>query len=156
MNDPDIQPLPYQAVFEKYGEEYGVDWRLIAAHAYVESRFSPLAKSKASCYGVLQVLCNPQDKDGTCLNDFPAIEEWPGTRVDDLYDVDINVRIATQIMAWNIRHYGMPRAIAVYNSWEDHTSPLNGPFKGQGTNDYVRNVLAKYKEYQSTYGEASA
>ncbi len=46
----------YDRLFRKYAQEYGFDWRLLAAQAYQESRFDPLAKSLAGAIGLFQVL----------------------------------------------------------------------------------------------------
>jgi membrane-bound lytic murein transglycosylase F len=46
----------YDALFRKYAQLYGFDWRLLAAQAYQESRFDPQARSLAGAVGLLQVL----------------------------------------------------------------------------------------------------
>ena len=55
---PEISGLisPYDDLFRKYGEEFDVDWRLLAAQAYQESRFRPKARSWAGALGIMQVL----------------------------------------------------------------------------------------------------
>jgi len=44
-----------QSVFQKYGTEYGIDWLLIAAQSYQESRFDPKARSRAGAVGLMQI-----------------------------------------------------------------------------------------------------
>jgi membrane-bound lytic murein transglycosylase F len=46
----------FDPLFRKYAQLYGFDWRLLAAQAYQESRFDPLAKSLAGALGLFQVL----------------------------------------------------------------------------------------------------
>ncbi len=46
----------FDPLFRKYAQEYGFDWRLLAAQAYQESRFDPQAKSLAGAIGLFQVL----------------------------------------------------------------------------------------------------
>ncbi len=46
----------YAPLFKKYGEKYGIDWMLIAALSFQESRFDPNAKSKYGAVGLMQVL----------------------------------------------------------------------------------------------------
>ena len=46
----------YVPFFKKYGEFYGIDWMLLAAQAYQESRLDPRARSSAGAIGLMQVL----------------------------------------------------------------------------------------------------
>ncbi len=47
---------PYDDLFRKYGRAIEVDWRLLAAQSYQESRFDPAAASWAGALGLMQVL----------------------------------------------------------------------------------------------------
>jgi len=44
------------ALFRKYGEQYGVDWVLMAAQGYQESGLNQNAKSQVGAVGVMQVM----------------------------------------------------------------------------------------------------
>jgi len=46
----------FDRLFRKYAQQYGFDWRLLAAQSYQESRFDPQAKSLAGALGLFQVL----------------------------------------------------------------------------------------------------
>ncbi|NOR15416.1 MAG: transporter substrate-binding domain-containing protein [Candidatus Aminicenantes bacterium] len=46
----------YAPLFKKYCEKYGIDWMLIAALSFQESRFNPNAKSRYGAVGLMQVL----------------------------------------------------------------------------------------------------
>ncbi len=50
------QISPYDDLFRKYGEEVEIDWRLLAAQAYQESRFDPKARSWAGAVGLMQIM----------------------------------------------------------------------------------------------------
>ncbi|MEQ9503772.1 MAG: transporter substrate-binding domain-containing protein [Deltaproteobacteria bacterium] len=50
------QISPFDALIKKYAAKYGFDWRLMAAQAYVESRFDPNAKSWVGAKGLFQVM----------------------------------------------------------------------------------------------------
>ncbi len=47
---------PFDAHFREVGEEIGIDWRLLAAQCYQESRFDPSANSWAGAKGVMQLM----------------------------------------------------------------------------------------------------
>ncbi|MDX1389064.1 MAG: transporter substrate-binding domain-containing protein, partial [Acidobacteriota bacterium] len=46
----------YDELLRTYSEEIGIDWRLLAAQCYQESRFDPEAESWAGALGLMQVL----------------------------------------------------------------------------------------------------
>jgi membrane-bound lytic murein transglycosylase MltF len=46
----------YAPLFKKYGEKYGIDWMLIAALSFQESRFDPNARSRYGAVGLMQIL----------------------------------------------------------------------------------------------------
>lgn len=141
--------VPYANIFREYGNLYNVDWRLIAAHAKVESNYNPDAVNKADneSIGMMQLLCRP-DGNGGCTNDLPAIPDWKGTKRKDLLSPDFNVRIAAQLIADNIKTYRMPRAVAVYNSWSERKSGQYGPFANQ---KYVDAVLKEYERLKKAF-----
>lgn len=47
---------PYDPLFRKYGERFGIDWRLLVAQSFQESRFAPDARSLAGAQGLMQLL----------------------------------------------------------------------------------------------------
>jgi membrane-bound lytic murein transglycosylase F len=47
---------PYDAIVKKYAAKYGLDWRIIVAQMYQESRFKPNARSNAGAIGLMQIL----------------------------------------------------------------------------------------------------
>jgi membrane-bound lytic murein transglycosylase F len=47
---------PYDELIKKYAPEYKLDWRLMAAQAYQESRFNPDATSWVGALGLFQVM----------------------------------------------------------------------------------------------------
>ncbi len=47
---------PFDGIVRVYGQKHGIDWRLIAAQMYQESRFDPRAKSWVGALGLMQVM----------------------------------------------------------------------------------------------------
>lgn len=62
--DADGALSPYDELFKEAGRETGIDWRLLAAVAYSESRFNPKAKSRWGAVGLMQVLPNTAKRVG--------------------------------------------------------------------------------------------
>ena len=130
----------FDAIYQKYADAYGVDWRLVKAIAQHESAENPDAVNPADpSYGLMQVLCQ-DDGAGGCRNVF-NIENWPPPGgQQSLLDAATNVFYGARILAANVNAYGVPKGIAVYNSWDQHTAPAAGPFKNQS---YVDDVLRR-------------
>ena len=74
--------MTYDQLFHIVGAQYGIDWRILAAQAYVESGFNPLALGSRGDLGLMQVL------PGTW-------REWaPRMDVTDPFDTYSNVVVA--------------------------------------------------------------
>ena len=134
----------YETLFKKWAAIYQTDWRLLMAHALAESNLDSAAVNKSDpSYGLMQVLCQHKGT-GICTNVF-NVDGWAGMTAGRLMDPDTNIRIGAQIIAYNVRTFGMPRAVAVYNAWDQRKAPQAGPFKNQS---YVNKVLANYARLQ--------
>jgi soluble lytic murein transglycosylase-like protein len=130
----------YDAIYQQQANAFGVDWRLVKAIAQHESAENPDAVNASDpSYGLMQVLCT-DDGSGGCANAFNIAGWPPDAGAQGLLDPATNVYYGTQILAANIAAYGVPKGIAVYNSWDQHTAPAAGPFKNQA---YVDDVLSK-------------
>ncbi len=62
--DADGAISPYDELFKQMAGETGIDWRLLAAVAYSESRFNAQAKSRWGAVGLMQVLPNTAKRVG--------------------------------------------------------------------------------------------
>lgn len=105
---------PYDDLFRKAGEETGLDWRLIAAVAYTESRFDPTAKSNWGAVGLMQVL--------------PSTAKGIGVR-GDLTDPVVNVRAGARYLKRLVARFEQDEiekrqrvrfAVAAYNAGLGH------------------------------------
>lgn len=162
----------YDWMIRNQAEALGLDWRLVAALVYQESRFYPYARSKADARGLMQVL--------------PA---FAGGQADSLYVPEANLRAGLRLMkaTWESYayldslertrftlaeyhagpgHVADARRLAMDlardpNRWEGslaETLPLleeprwfsqmrHGFYRGTRTVDYVEEILARYSAY---------
>lgn len=127
-------------IFKKHADRNGLDWKLLKAIGMQESSLNPKAINPADpSYGLMQILCTPSS-NGVCANKFPAVSDWPPNSKEQLLDADYNVSVGAQILAWNIKTFGVRKGVAVYNSWKARFE--TEPFSNQR---YVDNVFSNYK-----------
>lgn len=78
----------YDEMIQQQAEPLGLDWRMVAALIYQESRFYPYAQSKAGARGLMQVL--PQ---------------FAGVQSDSLFIPEANLRAGLRLMANTYNSY---------------------------------------------------
>jgi len=57
--EPELRPAPlspYEEVIRRHSAAHGIDWKLMTAVAYTESRFDPRARSKVGAMGLFQLM----------------------------------------------------------------------------------------------------
>ena len=75
--------------FRKYGDQYRVDWLLMAAQGYQESQLNQDAKSQVGAIGVMQVM--------------PATAK--DLNVGDITQIEANIHAGIKYMRWMIDNY---------------------------------------------------
>ena len=147
---PEVAPAPVVAgatLYDEIGARYGVDPLLLRAVVITESSENPDAENlRDPSVGLGQVLCkfDPADPQRKCLNRL-NVNHWEGATWYRLKDPRYNLTIASQVLAWNLRNYGFPKGIAVYNDWSARDDGAQGPFRNQKYVDKVLSKLAKLK-----------
>jgi len=152
---------PYDDIVKKYSSNIGIDWRLLSAIIYQESKFSMGVSSTASAKGLMQIKAATAAKYG----------------IDDIYDPDSNVNAGTMHFNHLLNYYRNQEmdsvnvikfALAAYNAgeskiearraeaerkgydpdvWEDILESVgryNGP-----TATYINEILKRYELYKS-------
>ena len=75
--------------FHKYGDQYDVDWLLMAAQGYQESQLNQAVRSKVGAIGVMQVMpATGKDLD-----------------VGNIAEIEPNIHAGIKYMRWMIDHY---------------------------------------------------
>lgn len=105
---------PYDDLFREYGAEFGFDWRLLAAQAYEESRFDPMAQSSVGAVGLMQVMPRTAEAYGV---DDPTDPE-AGIRVGVTY-LDHQRTLFDDVASQQERLWF---ALASYNAGYGHVS----------------------------------
>ncbi|HIE9261489.1 TPA: transglycosylase SLT domain-containing protein [Klebsiella variicola subsp. variicola] len=123
-------------VFRKYGDRYDVDWLLMAAQGYQESRLNQSVRSHVGAVGVMQVMPSTGKE----------------LKVGDIKQLDPNIHAGVKYMRWMIdRYYAdepMTRldkalfAFASYNAGPARIARLRTMTKQRGfdPNDWFGNV----------------
>ena len=107
---------PYDDVFKRVASRVGIDWRLLAAQAYQESRFDPAAKSWVGARGLFQLM--PRT----------FAELAPELGLEDIVDIEDNTRAAAHYLNWLMERFEahLPLAtrihfaLAAYNAGLGH------------------------------------
>jgi len=105
---------PYDDLFRKYADQYSVDWRLVAAQSYQESRWNPNARSSTGATGLMQVLPRTGREFG----------------FHDLLDPDVGVQAGVRYFQWCWERFEVSLpiadraafALAAYNAGWGHVS----------------------------------
>jgi len=75
----------FDDIFRRYAPKAGLDWRMLAAQAFIESRFDPTVVSWAGARGIMQIM--------------PATARAFGVSADNLVDNETSVDVASRIIS---------------------------------------------------------
>lgn len=178
--DPPIieAPLlsPYDGLIGAYAERAGIDWRLIAAVIYEESRFLPTSVSDAGAYGLMQVMPIAAREVGETEYREPEANIRTGVRylerLQRLYQVDRDRdRQALMLAAYNMGPAHLEDAQTLARRfgydplrWDGAMDVMvslleepgiaghlpNGFAQGRSVVDYVDRVLRRFASYRRT------
>jgi membrane-bound lytic murein transglycosylase MltF len=157
------------SIFEKYGKQYDLDWVLISAQAYQESRLNQDARNSVGAIGVMQIKPETAGQMG----------------VDDIERIDNNVHAGVKYLRFMIDRYFKSEpidelnrvafALASYNAgpakvqelrqkaaqaglnadvWFANVELVASRDIGRQTVDYVSNIYKYYIAYKSIVTEA--
>lgn len=125
--------LALQDHFTRYGERYQLDWILLAALGFQESRFNQHLKSRAGAIGIMQVL--------------PATARDPSINVPDIHQEEQNIHAGTKVLRYFIDNFFISKTIdslnaglfgvASYNAGPNRIQELRRKAAAQGLNPDV-------------------
>jgi membrane-bound lytic murein transglycosylase MltF len=152
-------------IFRIYGEQYGVDYLMVAAQGYQESRLDQSARSRAGAVGIMQLL--------------PSTAKDPNVGIPDITSVEPNIHAGVKYLNFiRTRYFSDPEidrfnqtmfSFAAYNAgparirklrdkaaqqgynpneWFDNVEVVAAKEVGQETVQYVANILKYYIAYR--------
>ena len=156
-----------ETIFKTYGEKYGIDYLIVAAQGYQESRLKQSARSKAGAVGVMQLL--------------PSTAKDSHVGIPDITKVDSNIHAGIKYLDFlRDRYFSDPEindlnrtllALAAYNAgpsrminlrnkaskmgydpnvWFDNVEVVAAREIGRETVQYVSNIFKYYLTYRLT------
>jgi membrane-bound lytic murein transglycosylase MltF len=156
------------AYFRKYGSQYNLDWMLMAAQGYQESRLNQQAKSHVGAVGVMQLM--PATGKELKVGDIAKIEpnihggvKYIRFMIDRYYDdepMDDFNKVLFAFAAYNsgpsrvrqLRREAAARGLDA-NVWFDNVERIAAEKIGRETVTYVSNIYKYYVSYLLVQGE---
>lgn len=168
IEDVDNRISPYLNAFKDAGKKYNIDWRLLAAMAYQESKWNPEARSHMGAYGIMQItpptaqdigLIDPGNPVKNIMAAAKYLDQLRAMIPDNAQEPD---RTYLAMAAYNIGIGHLTDAIKLTklqggdpNRWRDIRERLallsnpniyktlrNGYARGEETIQYVENIRA--------------
>jgi membrane-bound lytic murein transglycosylase MltF len=155
-------------LFRKYGNQYGMDWMLMAAQGYQESRLDQTARSHVGAIGVMQVM--PQTGKDLRVGDITEIEpnihagvKYIRFMVDQFYAKEPMDDLNKGLFAFAAYNCGAGRVSSLRreaekrgldkNVWFDNVERIAAEKIGRETVTYVSNIYKYYIAYRLVQGE---
>jgi len=171
---------PFDDLMRTQAETWGLDWRLLAALAFQESRFSPQAESWAGARGLFQLMpatarelgvTDLTDPDESCRAAAQYLTELAG-RFDESIPLDERLRFALASYNAGRGHVLDAMQLAADRGLDPHVWYRNvaeamllledpdvagttryGYCRGSETARYVRDIHVRYANYVQLFGE---
>ena len=155
-------------MFRKYGTQYGMDWMLMIAQGYQESRLDHAARSRVGAIGVMQVM--PATGRELNVGDIRRIDpnihagvKYIRTMVDRYYAAEPMTELDKVLFAFASYNAGPGRVRQLRreaaergldrNVWFDNVERIASERIGRETVTYVRNIYKYYVTYLLIQGE---
>jgi membrane-bound lytic murein transglycosylase MltF len=156
------------ALFRKYGEQYGVDWVLMAAQGFQESQLNQSAKSQVGAVGVMQVM--PETGKDMKVGDITQIEpninagvKYVRFMIDQFFKDEPMTDLNKALFAFASYNAGPGRVKQLRreaqqtgldpNVWFNNVERIASKRIGRETVTYVSNIYKYYVAYTLSIGE---
>lgn len=142
LSEEECEISIYDNVFRRVGRTHGIDWRLMSAIAYSESRFCNDVVSHRGAVGVMQIM--------------PHVAQEYGMTREDLLDPIANIELAAQIIKSAEKMMRLSRKVplrdrtalmlACYNCGYAHITDARNLAQYYGEDNLSWDVVAGYLE----------
>ncbi len=153
-----VYPWRFRQQISDMAAKYGVDPYLVAAIAYTESKYDPVARSHKGAVGLMQLMPETAVWISEQL-------KWTTFTLDQLTDPDVNVELGCWYLASLSTEFDdLSQVIAAYNAgrgnvrkwlsqgtWDGNMATVDRIPFGE-TRDYVRKVSRHHLYYRNLYG----
>jgi membrane-bound lytic murein transglycosylase MltF len=156
------------AMFRKYGAAYNMDWMLMAAQGYQESRLDQNARSRVGAIGVMQVM--PATAEDLKVGDIRRIDpnihagvKYIRLMVDQYYAEECMDDLNKMLFAFAAHNAGPGRVRQLRreaaergldpNVWFNNVERIASARIGRETVTYVGNIYKYYVSYLLVQGE---
>ena len=169
---------PFDDILKQESAKYSIDWRLVAAVIYHESKFNPNARGFGGAYGLMQFMPGTGPRFGVYPSSSPATQIKGGVkyiaRINDLFkDIPNKEERNKFILAsYNAgsNHVKDAQKLAEKRGlnprlWENNVGQMllnlgkheyysdpvvkSGALRGSRTFNYVKAVISKYESFKS-------
>lgn len=168
---------PYDIILKQMGEHYKIDWRLVAAIIYHESKFNPNAKAFGGAYGLMQFMPGTGPKFGVYPTSPPEVQIEGGykyinkiaklwSKVENIEDRQKFILASYNAGAGHIidaQKLAKKHGLNPYK-WDKHVETMcinlgkhqyytdevvtSGAFRGKFTANYVKKIFERYTTYK--------
>jgi membrane-bound lytic murein transglycosylase MltF len=161
-----------RALFQKYGDKYGMDYLLMVAQGYQESQLNQAAKSPVGAIGVMQVMpaTGKELKVGDISNEEPNIHagiKYMRFMMDQYYGKEPNMTPLNKGLFTFASYNAGPGRVATLrkqtaargldpNVWFNNVEVLAAEKIGPETVTYVSNIYKYYLGYKLIMEQRSA
>lgn len=145
LSEGEYKISAYDNIFRNICEREGIDWRLMSAIAYHESRFMPDLRSPRGARGMMQIM--------------PHVARQFEVTVEALDDPATNIRVANKLMNMLDKMMRIPAEVsaedrlslilAAYNSGIGHVADARRLAKAHGENPNSWESVARYLELKA-------
>lgn len=145
LSEGEYKISAYDNIFRNICEREGIDWRLMSAIAYHESRFMPDLRSPRGARGMMQIM--------------PHVARQFEVTVEALDDPATNIRVANKLMNMLDKMMRIPADVsaedrlslilAAYNSGIGHVADARRLAKAHGENPNSWESVARYLELKA-------
>lgn len=119
--------IDLDSLFQKWGNIYSLDWKLIKAVATVESELSPSAiGDDGVSFGLMQI-------------QIATAKGYGMTDAENLLDPDTNIKYGAKFLSDMIVKYGLDSGVQIYTLGEPKFLK-----KGYRAQDYLNRVIKTY------------